>query len=140
MIGMFPLDPVLESCCVVRKIRGAAAVHVVSTLATRYRARHTLCLESIPTLLDFLLKPLFAEHISSVSLCHSFSLPQSSGRGEMFFQTFGWAHPPSILQGPLGGKHNCCNPNFTHRRVMSAMAMNALLSKRIKFLKPMAGW
>ena len=30
----------------------------------------------MPTLLDFLLKLLFAEHVSSVSLCHFSSLPQ----------------------------------------------------------------
>jgi len=39
-----------------------------------------LWLESIPALLDFLLKLLFAEHISSVSLCHLSSLPQFSVR------------------------------------------------------------
>jgi hypothetical protein len=39
------------------------------------------------------LKPLFAEHISSISLCHSSSLPQSSGQYEMFSQTFCGRHP-----------------------------------------------
>src|SRR2546429_3651798 len=73
---MFSLDPVLESRYVVRKIRGAVAVHFISTLAARQWARHTLWLDSIPALLDFLLKLLFTEHISSVSLCHVSSLPQ----------------------------------------------------------------
>jgi hypothetical protein len=93
---MFPLDPVLENRLVVRKIRGVAAIHVIRTLATSYRARHTLCLQSIPTLLEFLLKLLLAEHISSVSLCHSFSLPQASGRDEMFSQTFCGSRPAAF--------------------------------------------
>jgi hypothetical protein len=84
VVGMLPLDPVLENRCVVRKIRGGAAVYVIRTLAIRHRARHPLCLQSIPTLLEFLLKLLFAEHIRSVSLCHSFSLPHAWGRNEMF--------------------------------------------------------
>ena len=75
MIGMFPLDPVLESRYGVHKIRGFVAIHFISARATRYRARHTLWLESMPTLLDFLLKLLFSEHVSSVSLCHLSSLP-----------------------------------------------------------------
>src|SRR5258706_13295280 len=77
---MFSLNPVLEGRYIVHKIRGSVAVHFISTLATRYRARHTLWRESIPALLDFLLKLLFAEHISSVSLCHLSSLPQLSAR------------------------------------------------------------
>src|SRR5205809_497573 len=51
-----------------------------STLATSERTWHALWLESIPTLPDFLLKLLFADHISSVSFCHLSSLPQLSVR------------------------------------------------------------
>ena len=87
MIGVFSLDAILEGRDVLHKIRGFAAIHFISTLATRFRARHTLWLKSTPTLLDFLLKFLFAEHISSVSLCHLSSLPQLSGGDEMFPQT-----------------------------------------------------
>src|SRR5437660_2930148 len=83
---MFSLEPFLESRYVVLKIRGPVAVHFISTLATSERTRHTLWLESIPALLDFLLKLLFAEHISSVSLCHLSSLPQVIGPGKMFSQ------------------------------------------------------
>ena len=83
---MFSLHPVLENRYVVRKIRGSGAIHFISTFATRQRAWHTLWLASIPALPDFLLKLLFAEHISSVCLCHLSSLPQVSGREEMFFQ------------------------------------------------------
>ena len=103
MIGMFSLDTVLENRSIVRKVRGAAAIHVISTLATRYRARYTLCLESIPTLVDFLLKPLFAQHISSISLCHSSSLPQSWGRDEVFSHTFCGRHPARL--------HDCRYPS-----------------------------
>jgi hypothetical protein len=39
-----------------------------------------LWLESIPALLDFVLKLLFAEYVTSVSLCHLSSLPQLSVR------------------------------------------------------------
>jgi hypothetical protein len=81
---MFSLDAVLESRYVLHKIRGFAAIHFISTLATRVRARHTLWLKSMPTLLDFLLKLLFVEHISSVRLCHLSSLPQLLGGDEMF--------------------------------------------------------
>ena len=68
---MFSLDPVLESRYVVRKTRGSVAVHFISTVAM---------------LLDFLLKFLFAEHISSVSLCHLASLATIIVPGEMFSQ------------------------------------------------------
>jgi len=82
VIGMFSLDTVLESRYVVRKTGGSVAVHFISTLATSERTWHALWLESIPTLPDFLLKLLFAEHISSVSFCHLSSLPQLSVRGK----------------------------------------------------------
>src|SRR5438552_6828899 len=75
---MFSLEPFLESRYVVLKIRGPVAVHFISTLATSERTWHALWLESIPTLPDFLLKVLFADHISSVSFCHLSSLPQLS--------------------------------------------------------------
>src|SRR5207253_5843256 len=75
---MFSLEPFLESRYVVLKIRGPVAVHFISTLATSERTSHALWFESIPTLPDFLLKLLFADHISSVSFCHLFSLPQLS--------------------------------------------------------------
>src|SRR5206468_9342007 len=75
---MFSLEPFLESRYVVLKIRGPVAVHFISTLATSERTWHALWLESIPTLPDFLLKVLFADHISSVSFCHPSSLPQLS--------------------------------------------------------------
>src|SRR3989442_8809771 len=77
---MFSLEPFLESRYVVLKIRGPVAVHFISTLATSERTWHPLWLESIPTLPDFLLKLLFADHISSVSFCHLSSLPQLSVR------------------------------------------------------------
>src|SRR5438477_5146690 len=83
---MFSLEPFLESRYVVRKTGGSVAVHFISTVATSERTRHTLWLESIPALLDFLLKLLFAKHISSVSLCHPSSLPQLFGPGKMFSQ------------------------------------------------------
>src|SRR6266581_1980741 len=75
---MFSLEPFLESRYVVLKIRRPVAVHFISTLATSERTWHALWLESIPTLPDFLLKLLFADHISSVSFCHLSSLPQLS--------------------------------------------------------------
>src|SRR5437660_11994262 len=75
---MFSLEPFLESRYVVLKIRGPVAVHFISTLATSERTWHALWLESVPTLPDFLLKLLFADHISSVSFCHLPSLPQLS--------------------------------------------------------------
>jgi hypothetical protein len=56
---MFPLDSLLESCYRVREIGRGVAVHFISTLATRRWARHTLGLESMGALLDFLLKLLF---------------------------------------------------------------------------------
>jgi hypothetical protein len=50
----------------------------------------------MPTLLDFLLKLLFAEHISSVSLCHWSSLPHLSAGDKMFSQAIaGAAYSPS---------------------------------------------
>jgi hypothetical protein len=73
---MFSLDPFLESRDRVREIRGCVAVHLVSTLATGYRAWHALWLERMLALLDFRLKLLFAEDVGSVRLCHFFSLPQ----------------------------------------------------------------
>src|SRR5437016_1529181 len=63
---MFSLEPFLESRYVVLKIRGPVAVHFISTLATSERTWHALWLESIPTLPDFLLKVLFADHLSSL--------------------------------------------------------------------------
>jgi hypothetical protein len=53
------------------------------------------------------LKFLFAEHISSVSLCHLSSLPQLSGGDEMFPQTI--AGGIFDVGGPFEKKHNCCN-------------------------------
>jgi hypothetical protein len=80
VIGMFALDPILENRCVLHEIRGFAAVHVISTLATGKRAGYTLRIERTPALLNLLLKLLFGEHIGSVGLCHLSSLPQLSGR------------------------------------------------------------
>src|SRR6266576_6804871 len=96
---MFSLDTVLESRYVVRKTGGSVAVHFISTLATSERTWHTLWLESIPALLDFLLKLLFAEHISSVSFCHLSSLPQLSVREKCS------AH----RRAGSSKKCNCCN-------------------------------
>jgi hypothetical protein len=83
--GMLPLDPVLESRHVGHKIRWAAAIHFIDTLATGFGAGYALRLQGIPTLLDFLLELLFAEHISSVSLCHLSSMPQLSGQAMEIF-------------------------------------------------------
>src|SRR5882672_10681127 len=60
-----------------------------------------LRLQRIPALLDFLLKLLFAEHISSVSLCHLSSLPQLSGWDEMFSRTIAGGFACNIA-GTLG--------------------------------------
>jgi hypothetical protein len=107
VIGMFSFDPVLESRYGVHKIRGFVAIHFISTRATRYRARHALWLESMPTLLDFLLKLLFSEHVSSVSLCHLSSLPHLSAGDEMFPQAIaGAAYSPSISLQSGGAVEN----------------------------------
>src|SRR5205814_1885019 len=61
-----------------------------------------LWLESIPALLDFVLKLLFAEYVTSVSLCHPSSLPQLSVPGKMFSQPIaGGSYWTSIFEGGL---------------------------------------
>src|SRR5207244_11968352 len=89
------------------------AVHFISTLATSERTWHALWLESIPTLPDFLLKLLFADHISSVSFCHLSSLPQLSVREKCSLSpSQGGSYSTSILKNALRKRATVGNRRF----------------------------
>jgi len=67
---------------------------------------------SIPALLDFLLKLPFAEHVSSVSLCHLSSLPQLSVRIRLQY-----SKSPSKEAQPLQ------TGVYTHNQIVGEMAI-----------------